>query len=687
VLRIGIDVGGTFTDVVGLRDGRELFIAKVPTTPGRLANGILRGVERLLQVSGLTAANVVRFTHSTTVATNAILEQRGARVALLATEGFRDILEIGRQKRNQMYDLFADGQTPTFLAPRRLRVGIRERIDADGSVLVPLDEVQLAEAVDALVRREQIQAVAVCYLFSFLNPLHERRTREVLQQRFPDLGVSLSSDVDPVFREYERTCVTAFDAYVRPIVATYLRALEDELVSAGVKVELQVMQSRGALTRADLAIERPVSMLLSGPASGVMGGRYAGAQSGLDSVITVDIGGTSCDVALVKEGKPLISREGRIGDYPLRVSMVDVNTIGAGGGSLAWRDESGRLHVGPQSAGADPGPICYGRGGSIPTVTDASVVLGYLNPAYFAGGDIPLNPAAARAGMTGLARDLDLTVEALAAGIHRIVNERMANEIRLVSVKRGHDPRRFALVPLGGAGAVHAGRLAALLAIPTVLVPQAPGVLSAFGLLVAHVEHEQTRTIGMRLDEPDLARLGVLVAELDTLCHTRMARERVRLDSVRIAHFLDVRYVGQSYELEVPLGHPVTAAAVVAAVAAFHALHETIYGYQRAGSPLEAVNLRVVHTAPADEVAPAPAGPGGEGGARARKGNRPVYFDEWGEYRDAPVYERRHLRRDELIQGPAVVEQPDTTTVVYPGQDALVDPAGNLLLSVAIRSA
>jgi N-methylhydantoinase A/oxoprolinase/acetone carboxylase beta subunit len=366
VLRIGIDVGGTFTDVVGLRDGRELFIAKVPTTPGRLADGILRGVERLLQVSGLSAADVARFTHSTTVATNAILEQRGARVALLATEGFRDILEIGRQKRNAMYDLFADGQTPAFLAPRRRRVGIRERIDADGSVLVPLDEAQLVEAVDALVRRERIEAVAVSYLFSFLNPVHERRTREVLARRFPELGVSLSSEVDPVFREYERTCVTAFDAYVRPIVATYLRVLEDELAGAGIKVELQVMQSRGALTRADLAIERPVSMLLSGPASGVMGGRYAAAQSGIDSVITVDIGGTSCDVALVKEGKPLISREGRIGEYPLRVSMVDVNTIGAGGGSLAWRDESGRCTSDPRAPAPTPARSATGGAGRPP---------------------------------------------------------------------------------------------------------------------------------------------------------------------------------------------------------------------------------------------------------------------------------------------------------------------------------
>jgi N-methylhydantoinase A len=683
VLRIGIDVGGTFTDVVGLRDGRELFIAKVPTTPGRLADGILRGVERLLEVSGLSAGDVGRFTHSTTVATNAILEQRGARVALLATEGFRDILEIGRQKRSQMYDLFADGQTPTFLAPRRLRVGIRERVDADGSVLVPLDEAQLVEAVSQLVRRERIQAVAVSYLFSFLNPIHERRTRDLIRQHFPDLGVSLSSEVDPVFREYERTCVTAFDAYVRPIVATYLRALEDDLAGAGVKVELQVMQSRGALTRADLAIERPVTMLLSGPASGVMGGRYAAAQSGIDSVITVDIGGTSCDVALVKEGKPLISREGRIGEYPLRVSMVDVNTIGAGGGSLAWRDESGRLHVGPRSAGADPGPICYGRGGTTPTVTDASVVLGYLNPAYFAGGNIPLDPATARAGLATLASDLDLSVEALAGGIHRILNERMANEIRLVSVKRGHDPRRFALVPLGGAGGVHGGRLAALLSIPTVLVPQAPGVLSAFGLLVAHVEHEETRTIGMRLDQPDLERLGRQVAELDALCHARMARERVPLESVRVARFLDIRYVGQSYELEAPLSHPVTAAAVEGAIAAFHAQHETIYGYQRPGGALEAVTLRVVHRAPSEDVAPAPAGPGGEGLARARKAGRPVYFDEWGEYRDTAVYERRHLREGERIPGPAIVEQPDTTTVVYPGQSAVVDAAGNLLIAAS----
>ncbi len=449
---IAVDIGGTFTDVVALRGGRHVYIAKVPSTPGNLIMGISEGVQRILQQSELTPDQVTRFVHSSTVATNAILEKKGGRTALLATEGFRDSLEIGRQRRSELYNVHIGVQTPTFLAPRRMRAAIRGRMDAAGNELVPLDEQQVLDAVARLRKRYDIEAIAVCYLHAFINPAHEQRTRDLLAEHFPDLLVSLSSDVDPVFREYERAVSTAFDAYVRPKVSIYLGELERALNDIGLNAHVQVMQSRGGLTTLASAAERPVTMLLSGPAAGVMGGRFSGELSGDHDVITLDIGGTSCDVALVRRGKPILSRDGRIDRYPLRISMVDVNTIGAGGGSLAWVDRSGGLHVGPESAGSDPGPACYGRGGMQPTVTDASVVLGYLNPGYFAGGTMQLNGELAQEAVARLAGEVGLGVPQLANGIHRIVNDRMAEEVRLVSVRRGYDPRHFSLVPLGGAG-------------------------------------------------------------------------------------------------------------------------------------------------------------------------------------------------------------------------------------------
>jgi N-methylhydantoinase A len=360
MLEIAIDIGGTFTDIVCWQDQQRLCLAKVPTTPHDLVQGVQQGVARVLALAGQPATAVERFIHSTTIATNAILEQKGAITGVLMTAGFEDVLEIGRQKRSQMYNLFLDPETPSFLAPRRQRVGIRERLDAQGNILQPLDEPQVVQAVATLQQLYGVQSVAVCYLFSFINAAHELRTRELIVKNFPDLTVSLSSEIDPVFREYERVCVTAFDAYVRPTVAVYMQCLAEALSAMGIRATLQVMQSRGGLTSVQTTIERPVTMLLSGPASGVIGGRFAGEQSHLRDLITLDIGGTSCDVALVREGKPLLSREGRIARYPLRIPMVDVSTVGAGGGSLAWLDRSGGLHVGPQSAGAEPGPACYG---------------------------------------------------------------------------------------------------------------------------------------------------------------------------------------------------------------------------------------------------------------------------------------------------------------------------------------
>ena len=680
-LEIGIDIGGTFTDIACLEGGRTLHLTKVPTTPGDLVKGVWRGVERILTMSGHPPAAVRRFLHSTTIATNSILEQKGAVMGVLMTEGFEDALEIGRQKRSDMYDLNLDAETPVFLSPRRLRVGIRERLDAHGNVLIPLDEAQLLAAVDSLRRRHGIQSLAVCYLFSFLNPAHEQRTRHLIREHFPDVAVSLSSEVNPIFREYERATLTAFDAYVRPRVADYMARLAEALGTMGIAAHLQVMQSRGGLTSVESAVERPVTMLLSGPAAGVVGGRFAGELSGERNLITIDIGGTSCDVALVKEGKPLISRESRFRRFPLRVPMVDVSTIGAGGGSLAWLDPGGGLRVGPESAGADPGPACYGRGGTTPTVTDASLFLGYLNPDYFAGGQMRLDLAAAGAALAEMANRLSMTPERLASGIHRIINGRMGDEIRLVSVRRGYDPRHFVLVGLGGAGPVHGGRLARMLGIPVVIVPPAPGVLCALGLLVAAVEHEHSRTFTARSDGADQERLEAVFADLDRLGHEKMARDGVPPEAVRVSRFADLRYVGQSYELEVPLPQSLGAGGLERAVAEFHAMHERVYGHGRPGHSVEVVNLRTVHATQPPPVRLAPP-PAGGSLARALDATRAVWFDEYSGWRDTAVYRRERLPIDERIAGPAIIEQPDTTTVVYPGQTCRVEPSGNMRISV-----
>ncbi|HEX6080992.1 MAG TPA: hydantoinase/oxoprolinase family protein, partial [Methylomirabilota bacterium] len=436
-MQIGVDIGGTFTDIVALDRSGRLALTKVPTTPRNLLEGIAAATTKVLALAGATPADVERFIHGTTVATNAILEQKGATTALLTTAGFEDVLEMGRMKRSRMYDLGMDPEVPTFLAPRRRRLGIRERLDAGGHALVPLHEEDVRQAVEIL-RAQGVSAVAVCYLFSFLNPAHERRTREIIAELAPEISVSLSSEVDPTFREYERSVVTAFDAYLGPVVKRYLAGLAETLRGLGVRGVPLIMRSRGGIVSAALAAQQPVTLFLSGPAGGVIGAAFAAERSGVANFVSLDMGGTSNDVALVRDGRPLLVGEGAIGPFPVRTPMVDVNTIGAGGGSIAWIDAAGGLRVGPRSAGAEPGPACYGRGGDEATVTDASVVLGYLNPARFAGGSLPLDVAAAERALAALGRRLGLDPVAAAAGIHRVINARMADQIRLVTIKRGY---------------------------------------------------------------------------------------------------------------------------------------------------------------------------------------------------------------------------------------------------------
>ena len=675
-MQIGVDIGGTFTDIVALDGEGRLALAKVPSTPKDLLDGIGAAVGKVLALAGAPPGDVERFIHGTTVATNAVLEQKGAVTAVLTTEGFEDVLEMGRQKRSRMYDLEMDPETPSFLAPGRRRVGIRERLDARGATLVPLDEGQVRAAVQTL-RSQGVQAIAVCYLFSFVNPAHEQRTRELCAEIAPEISVSLSSEVDPTFREYERLCVTAFDAYLGPVVKRYLAGLADTLRGLGIRAVPLIMRSRGGIVSAALAARQPVTLFLSGPAGGVIGAGWAAERSGVRDFVSLDMGGTSNDVAVVRSGAPLLASEGSIGPYPVRTPMVDVNTSGAGGGSIAWIDAAGGLRVGPRSAGAEPGPACYGRGGDAATVTDASVVLGYLNPERFAGGALTLDVGAAERAVGAIGRRLGVDTITAAAGIHRVINARMADQIRLVTIKRGYDPRQFSLVVLGGAGPVHGAALAAEMGMAEVLVPEAPGVLAAFGLLAAAIEHHHARTLQARTDVADLAAVNRCLAELDAAGRARMHEEGVAAADVHVAYTADMRYVGQAYELEVPIAAPVAAERVPDIVAAFHAVHERVYGYARTQQTVEFVNFRAVHTyrLPRPVVRPSAQAHGRLDDARV--GERRAYFDG---FVSAAIYERARLPLGARLTGPAIVEQMDTTTVIPPGVTAVVDDAGNLRL-------
>jgi N-methylhydantoinase A len=673
---IGVDIGGTFTDIVCREIGGGLHVVKVPTTRSDPSEAVIASIAELSRRQGVGAGAVQRFTHGTTVATNAVLERKGARIGLLTTAGFRDVLEIGRQLRKDVYRVILEPETPVFLAPRRYRKGIPERLDATGAIILPLDEEAVLSAADELVK-EGIEAIAISFLFSFRNPTHERRAAQLIRQRHPGLALSLSHEVDPAFREYERTVITAFDAYLKPRVDTYLAHLEQGLARAGVGAPLQVMQSRGGLAIAEVARQRPVRLFLSGPAAGVIGGQIAGASASSHDLITIDVGGTSADIALVSRRKPMLRSEGVIAGYAVRVAMVDVTTIGSGGGSIAHLDASGGLRVGPQSAGSEPGPACYGNGGEEATVTDASVVLGYLDPDFFAGGRLKLEPKkAVKAIDQKVAKPLGLTTAQAALGIHRVLNAQMAEGIRLVTVRQGIDPRRYALVPLGGAGGIHATALARELGIHRIVVPRLPGVLSAAGLLAAPIEHEVTAEFATPLKELDLGALREKLREIDRQAATLMAAEKVAPDEVAIGYFADVCYIGQSYHLEIPL-HPDDPDPAGRLYRDFLEAHDRIYGHS-VESPARIVGVRTVHRAGGsdvlDEMRLAPSG------GPAEIGRRDILVAGEAAFVSAIVYDRDALAEGFAFKGPAIVRQTDTTTLVEPGWSCIVDAAGNLIL-------
>lgn len=678
---VGVDIGGTFTDVVCVMPDGRTTITKVPSTPAHLPDGVLTGLRQCLEMAGGEPASVGRFLHGTTVATNALLVGAGARVGLITTEGFEDVLEIGRQlrPREALYRLDPPAQTPVFLAPRRRRIGVAERVTANGEVLRPLDEDDVRRAAHRLVDEEGVTAIAVTLLFSFARPDHEKRVREILGEEFPDVDVSLSCEVDPVFREYERTCMACTDAYVRPVVQRYIADLGSGLRAMGVGADLMVMQSRGALTGAENALRRPVSLVASGPAAGVLGALGAARACGVTEALTIDIGGTSSDVGIIRRGALALGRGEVVRGFPLRMTAVDVSSIGAGGGSIAWIDGGGTLRVGPASAGSSPGPACYGRGGDRPTVTDASLVLGYLNPGYFAGGGLGLDVERAHAVVGALGEHLGLGALETALGIHRIVNAHMAAQMRLSSTIRGHDPRSLALVVLGGAGPVHGAQLADELKMGRVIVPPAPGVLAAWGLTAAEIEHEVARTFAAPADASAGEELVNVYADLRRDVLELMAAEGTDVDAVLLRHSADLRYVGQSYELEVTVPETDGAEIVHAALEGLHERHLAIYGYVDQEAPVEFMNLRVTATLSAADIARPEIHTRDSDGV-VRKPSRTIHTSTSPEGCEAVIYERHSLPVGFSLEGPAILEQEDTTTVVYPGWTALVHDSGTVLL-------
>lgn len=684
-VEIAVDIGGTFTDIVCLKAG-ELFATKVSSTPKDQSKGFIEGVLKVMKTANCNSEDIQRVVHGHTVALNAILQKKGVTTGILMTKGFEDTLVIGRQGRKDLYNLFADPDTPGFIASGRRRIGINERMDSHGNIVTPLDEEAVKAAVTKLKELYDVKAIAVCYLFSFLNPTHELRTGEIINNIFPNIWVSLSCKIAPIFREYERLVVTAFDAYVKPPVNMYLSNLETELARIGTSAKLQVIQSRGGITSAKMAKENVVGMIKSGPAAGVIGGAFVGEKAELDiagydnktgNYITIDIGGTSTDVALVCQGKPLITTEARIDKYPLSKTMIDVDSIGAGGGSIARLNNAGGFNVGPESAGAEPGPACYGRGGIEPTVTDASVVLGFLNPEYFAAGELKLDIDAATKSIEKIAKPLGLDIFTAASGIHKVINSRIAEQIRLASIKRGYDPRDFYLVALGGAGPVHSSILAKELSIPLSIIPNVPGVLAALGLLVADFEHENTRTFVATLDKGNglIEKMVSIFQQLIQEGNRQMQNDGIALNEIKIRKSADMRYFGQSYELEVPITDEVNQYSLTKAVENFHAQHELLYGYNRLGTTVEFVNLRTIHCYSNPPKLQNLAHDGSL--ENARKGTRNVYF---GEFMEVPIYERGKLPPKQIIEGPTIIEQPDSTTVVYPGQQCVVSPSGILFL-------
>ena len=678
--RVGVDSGGTFTDICLVDEATgDVRVWKVPSTPDDPSRAIAGGaVDGLREAAHAAPAEVAYFGHGTTVATNALIQHRGARTGLVTTEGFRDLLEIGRQRRPHLYDLQAD--KPPLLVARELRAEVAERLRHDGRVEKPLDDAQVRAVVRHL-KAAGVRAVAICFLYCYVDPRHEQRVRAIVEQELPDTFVTCSHEVAPEFREYERLSTVVVNAYLGPVMAGYLAGLGPRLAEAGIAAIPHITQSNGGVMSFEAARAQPVRTVLSGPATGVVGGLEVGRRAGFQHLITFDMGGTSTDVALIEDGRPKLAGELEVHGYPLKTPALDIHTVGAGGGSIAFIDAGGLLKVGPRSAGAVPGPVCYGLGNDEATVTDANVVLGTLNRHHLLGGRMPIDGARADAAIARLAKGLGLDVTATAQGVVSVVTANMAKAIRVISVQRGHDPREYTLVAFGGAGPLHAARLARELEIPRVLVPRHPGILCALGLLLSDLKTNYAQTRLTLLTPDAVPQMIDTFQALEARAADWFAREGIAAGARTLRRTVDMRYAGQNYELPVPWPDaPSPAALVKELTAAFERAHEQMYGYIAAEEPVQAVTFRLeaVGAVPRAELRAQPRAR--TDASAAIVAHRDVWLAETRSFTSCPVYDRDQLGPAHEISGPAIIEQMDATTLLLPEQRARVDEYLNLVI-------
>lgn len=679
-MRVATDIGGTFTDLVYLDEQTgEVGTAKVDTTPPDFERGAIDVVHK----AGLDPTAVQFFVHGTTVIINAITERKGAKTGLITTKGFRDVLEITRANRPDIYNLYFTKPKP--FVPRYLRKEVTERVNYKGEVLTPLNEDEVRQVVEEL-RREGVEAIAVCFLHSYANPKHEIRCGQLIRELWPEVSVTLSHEVTKEWREYERTSTTVLNSYVKPTATRYLDRLEKELRGQGVSGSLYIMRSNGGTATFDAAKQVPIAIVESGPVAGVLGTKALGDLIGEKNLISFDMGGTTAKCSLIEGGEVKVTTEYKIEHtrtspgYPIKIPVIDIVEIGAGGGSIAWLDQVGALHVGPQSAGALPGPACYGRGGEEPTVTDANVIAGRINPHYFLGGEIPLDVERAKKAMDKVAQPLGVSTEEAALGVIQLANANMVNALKLISLYRGYDPRDFTLVAFGGAGPMHAAALASELNVKRVLIPINPGVFSAWGMLMTDLRYDMVQTWIVRTDQLDLEELASFWDQLEEEARAHFVHERIPEEKLVFQRYVDMRYAGQEHTVKVPFpAGRITQEAIKETEERFHALHEQYYTF-RLPSPIELVNLHltVFGTVEKPQI---PKLNSKSDLQAALKGHRKARLDSK-DWQEIPIYERAKLGTGTVLQGPAIVEEPDSTTVVFPGQGLTVDEYGNLIIEL-----
>ena len=676
--RVATDIGGTFTDFVALEEGTgRLTLTKVSSTPDAPERAVRECVEHDL-------SNTQYLIHGTTIAINTLLELKGAKTALLTTKGFRDVYEIGRANRLDMYDCLYNKPKP--LVPRELRFEVTERVRSSGDILEPLDRDEAASVLKKL-KDLGVESLAVCLINAYVNPVHEKELGELARKICPDIPVTLSHEVLREYREYERTSTTCVNAYVAPRVTKYVRELEGEIRRKDFRGSLLIMQSNGGVMSPELATQKPVTLMESGPAGGVVGAIGIGELLGHRNVISFDMGGTTAKACLVEDGRAKVTNQYRVGGkkgHPIVMPVTDLVEVGAGGGSLAWIDDAGALMVGPRSAGSDPGPACYGWGGHEPTVTDANLLTGRLNPTNFLGGEMPLNPKAAEKAISQVATRFDFTSSEMALGILKIVNTNMLHALRAVTVERGHDPRDFVLVAFGGAGPVHATALARELEIPKVIVPLYPGNFSAFAMLLTDLKHDYVRTLAVDFAAAEPSEVERVYASMEAEGKEHLTAEGVFDESVSVLRFMDMRYVGQEHSVSVPIPVEKLHEDMKSQIKeSFDNLHQTHYGVSEPDSPAQIVNLRVTVVGKVER----PRFPKLERGKKnvnreAMAGSRKVLLEEGADWIECPIYFRSELRAGNRFTGPAIVEEYASTTVLHEGDEATVTEHGHIVIEI-----